>query len=173
MVWKNEPFEEKFFSESAGAIDRATSRQIASVEGFDEGLAYWRGPVNGEAESVAFWLGTQAVVYGYRVVRPFHLPRLIGYQSVRSWVASDIRAQGIGRRLLGFAAQDGPLVSDWEGMTESAYRSWTRAPGYERAFYDTTRYLLLPEAQVPIEERFAATPEARKWLLVITPHGSP
>jgi hypothetical protein len=136
-----------------------------------KGLPIWKCGVNQRPNAIGYWIGNLPEFYSFLVVEPITLGGVSVLEAVRGWSDPERRGHGLFSTLLRTATREGvSLVSDRDGMTESAHTAWIRASGFSRKYFDTKENQMAEIESVPPEDRFTHWAQGKRWLLVLNPN---
>lgn len=143
-----------------------TSEQVGSCSGFP----IWKCGVNQRPDAIGYWVGCLPNFYSFLVVEPMSLGTEPALEAIRGWADPERRCQGLFSTLLRTATRDGHLlVSDRSGMTERAHTALLHASGFSRRYFDTQNNQMVEVEAVPLQDRFTAWGQGKRWLLVLNP----
>ncbi|MBE0589006.1 MAG: hypothetical protein IH617_13285 [Hydrogenophaga sp.] len=157
-------------------VDHARDLQLGAskliqANAFGEGVGIWKCKTHTQG-GIGFWVGyksgTSIELYSYLAL--FHRD-LGGHQVLegkKAWTEPMWRRKGLGRALLRTAAAVAPLLTDTDGMTESAYHLWYTEPGLSRQWWDTQDSCFADDSAVPATDRFDHFDSASRWQLLLT-----
>lgn len=130
-----------------------SNSQCLKRSAFGPSLHLWRCSAEPHP-AIAFWIGEGTSCYSYLGLYPAKLGTLDVLQGKRAWTALMYRKRGLGTALLLAAAAETPLMTDTEGMTLNAYNLWRSIPNFTRRWWDAQNSKFVPEADVPMSDRF-------------------
>jgi hypothetical protein len=92
-----------------------------------------------------------------------------------AWTDPVKQRRGFASELLAAAVQEGPVFSDYQGMTEAAYALWTKpTPKIACLYFDDELCCFVNQASIPTIDLFTPWEDGRRWRMVLAaPSWSP
>ena len=146
--------------ENADSLLIGQSTQIGELDGGD--LTVNRCPVNGHDNLTAYWIGDEGYLASYVIVQPMQFQTHSFSEVVYAFTIAPCRRQGMHKMLLEHAGRQNPLLSDRNGMTESAFHSWQRANPSGLRWFDMQSGEYVDSNDVPNDQQFSKDPEAAR-----------
>ncbi len=168
MVRKLDVKDESFYTEGVNALLVNDAVFIEELKGLEQ-LEIFKCGVNQMPAATGYLVKRENNCIAYIVVESLALPGVCGYMPVRGWVAEGYRGSGLYQKLLKVASSSKPLISDRDGVTEAAYKSWMKAEDFTHKFYDQCSMKIVSSEDVPENEKFASGAVGNRWLLVMEP----
>jgi hypothetical protein len=168
MVRKLEVADEEFYQEGARALLFNVAEEISNVMCLD-GAVLKKCGVNQRPECIGYYVEYQGNIVAYFIVKKRCWPNFFGLEACRGWVCPALRGKGLYPILRKAAAGNSCLISDIDGMTERAYKSWITDPNFEHSFFELQGFTYSESEQIDEAEKFSEGALGGNWHLVLTP----
>jgi hypothetical protein len=170
MVKKLEEKEDKFYHEGARSIILGTETLLDEIgDGELKGTRIVRCSVNKHEDKIAYALAREKRILGYFIVKPVEICGFVGMQACRGWICPELRGKGVYPKLRSYAQNGSPLISDPEGMTEKAFKSWVKEKNQKVCCFERGSAEYREIGDVPETELFCTGKLENKWSLVLKP----